>query len=124
MREYGYYPWLYPTNFLLGMLGFNSLSLRREACAATHFFRLLRGSVENSDILEKINFYVPNDYRRQRHHRLFYLPACRTNLQMISPVGRGIQLLNRIISDIDIFHISEEVFKKVIFLIIEKMSLR
>lgn len=122
MREYGHYPWLYPSKFLLGMLGFHSLSLRRETCTATHFFKLLRGRIENSDILEKLHFYVPNDYLRQRHHRLFYLPAHRTNLPLVSSVGRGMSLLNKIISDIDIFHVSEERFKRLIFLIIEKVS--
>lgn len=122
MREYGHYPSLYPTNFLLGMLGLHSLQLRREGYAATHLFRLLRGDIGNPAILERVSLYVPDDYLRQRHHRLFYLPACRTNLPMVLPVGRSILLLNQISSEIDIFGVGEERFKREILLILERVS--
>ena len=92
--------------FVLGMLGFSSLEARRGEILIVHFVRLLRGEICNPAILREICLYVPDNYCRQREHRLLLLPKCRTNLPKVMTVGRAMAMLNEISPSVDIFHLS------------------
>lgn len=120
MREFGYYPLLYPSDFLAGMLGIERLDVRRNIAMVLVAHKLLNGHICNPDILERISFYVPDNFIRARQHRLFIFPRGRTNLPMIMPLGRITTLLNHISSVIDIFNLNQREFKTAISILFNK----
>lgn len=66
-RTYGYYPFLYPTQFLLGHLSFNSLEVRRARDELVTALKILRGEIDSPDLVDRLaRFYVPNKYPRLR----------------------------------------------------------
>lgn len=117
-RQYGYfvgYPNIYPSRFLLGMLGYNTLELRRNITLLDYFVQLLRGKVSNPSVLELISFNVPNNYIRARRFRLFEVPGCRLLLKKESPLVRALTLLNGLVAwnhQIDVFYTTTAVFRR------------
>ena len=113
-KQYGYYPYLYPTSFLLGMVGYNSLKLRREMLTMAYVFKLVRGKVDNPSMLAKVCLFVPDNYNRARSHTLFAEPSSRTNLSRWSLLTRALRHINALCSaasDLDIFTASPHLFK-------------
>ena len=104
MREYTYYPFLYSSMFLTGMLDYNTLEARRKIFLGKHFYKLISGRIYNPYIMKEINLYVPNKYTRGRSHDLFYAPKTRTSSYRNAPINRAIQLLNDAASSVDIFN--------------------
>ena len=108
-KQYGYYPFLYPTAFILGMVGYNSLSVRRDWLAICHIYKLLRGFVDNPIILRRIGLFVPANYCRARTHVLFALPRARTNIVQHCFTVRTLRTLNALCSadlELDIWTVS------------------
>jgi hypothetical protein len=105
LKQYGYYPWLYPSAFLLGALGFNSLESRRNMLLGRHFFKLLNGIIHNRQVLKEFRFNAPCKFRDLRNRDLFVPPVARTNMLSTAPISRAIYLLNRISGEIDLFNI-------------------
>jgi hypothetical protein len=107
LRKYGvypFYPLMYPTLFVLGMVGYNELRVRRELCLATYLFRLIRGKAYNSVVLCCVNLYVPDRYVwRRRRPRLLAEPRGRTNLLGKAPLTRAVRTLNLVAENIDLF---------------------
>lgn len=107
MRLYGVYPsypLMYPTLFVLGMVGYNKLEPRRELALANYIVRVLRGLISNPEVLQTLCLCVPNEYvRRRRQPRLLAVPRGRTNLLNKAPLTRTIHTLNRVADEIDIF---------------------
>lgn len=98
-RCYGYYPYLYPTKFLLGCLGYNSLEVRRANEQITMACKVLRGFVDAPDLSDELcRFYVPSNYRSARKHKLFAEPFCRTKARASSPVPRCLAALNALLN--------------------------
>ena len=93
MRRYGYFPFLFPTDFLMGMLGFHSLQLRRDISLIKFIFRLLNGLVSCPVLFKTLSLFVPNSYLRSRNHHLFAVPHSRTELYRNSPIGHGYNCL-------------------------------
>lgn len=121
MKLYGVYPGypaLYPTLFVLGMVDYNRLEVRRDLTIVSYLFKLLRGRESNSVILQQLNLTVPRDYLRRRLNRTFDVPNGRTNLLRQAPLTRAIRLLNAIDSNIDIFYCSLSEFTKAALYII------
>lgn len=58
-KIYGYYPLLYLTTFVLGMVEYPTLEVRRYLSLITHIFRLVRGTSPNSLSLSMIGISVP-----------------------------------------------------------------
>lgn len=114
LRDFGYYPWLYPSAFLSGMLGINSLADRRKTALLITAYKLLNGNICIPDIIQKFEFYVPDNFTRARRHRTFVVPRCRTNLPLVMPLGKMILLLNYLSPDIDIFQLNIQIFKNAI----------
>lgn len=106
-RQYGYYPYMYPTQFLLGCLGYNSLEVRRANDQLVTICKILLGKIDSPDLHnDLLRFFVPNNYNRSRRHRLFALPSCRTVARTRSPIPRSLAALNALLStrpDFDIF---------------------
>jgi hypothetical protein len=109
---YGYYPYLFPSLFVMGCLGMSTLRKRRDEYLCRHFFKLINGIIHNPVILREMKFYVPDAYSRSRSHVLFYPPRSRTNLVSNSPIGKVITILNILSADIDLFNISYSEFIK------------
>jgi hypothetical protein len=109
-RNYSYYPFMYPTKFLLGMLGMNSLEVRRDRIELSTAVAILRGVVESPEYLEQLSrLYVPDNYlriRSNRRHKLFATPPCRTVARAQAPLCRMHQALNALLTtypDFDVF---------------------
>jgi hypothetical protein len=100
--KYGYYPYMYPTLFVLGCLDMTTLERRRQIYLCRHFFKIISGHLSNPEVLSEINFYAPQAYSRAREHYLFYPPRGRTGLIAASPVSRAMHALNGISQEIDL----------------------
>lgn len=94
-KTFGTYPYLYPTKFLLGSLGFNSLEVRRNCTLLLFVFHVLRGENDCPEILSRLfNLFVPDNYTRSRRHKLLAPPVTRTTARRNSPLVRGLVDLN------------------------------
>lgn len=109
------YPLLYPTLFVLGMVGYSKLETRRELSLAKYLFKILRGMIDNPTILELLRLCVPdNSVGRRRRPPLLAEPRARTNLLRDAPLTRALRLLNAISSQIDLFGCSLAEFTRVV----------
>ncbi|KAF9810913.1 hypothetical protein SFRURICE_005339 [Spodoptera frugiperda] len=98
------YPLLYPTLFVLGMVGYYKLEVRREVALATYLFKVLRGKTHNPALLEELRLCVPDEYVwRRRRPRLLVVPCARTNLMQKAPLTRALRTLNTIADRMDLF---------------------
>lgn len=97
-QMYGYYPYLYPTKFLLGQLGFNSLAVRRSLEQLSTCCKILRGNIDCPHLHNLLcALYVPNRYishRPSRRHALFATPSSHTVARAQSPLCRSLTGLN------------------------------
>lgn len=104
---YGFYPFLYPTKFLLGCLSYNSLEVRRLRDQMTVILKILRGIIDVPDLHNEIcNLFVPDNYCRGRKHRLLAVPTCRTVAHSKSPIPRMLAAINALLNsstDLDVF---------------------
>lgn len=102
-RVHGYYPFLYPTKFLLGMLGMCSLEVRRQKDQMIFAIKVLRGHTQCPELLEQLSrLFVPENYVRHRASRrrlLFARPPCRTVAHAVSPLCRMHTALNTLLGD-------------------------
>lgn len=120
MREYTYYPFLFPSLFLSGMLEFHTLQARRKMFLGKHFYKLLTGGIHNPCILKEINFFVPNNYNRARHHVMFYTSKSRTSSNQNTPINKAMQLLNEAASTLDIFRCTYTQFSEYLLTCIQE----
>lgn len=106
-RRHGYYPYMFPTKFLLGSLGYNSLEVRRANDQLTTTLKILHGKIDAPDLHDELlQLYVPNNYSRSRKHKLFFEPFCRTVARAQSPIPRTLSALNALLHaspDLDVF---------------------
>lgn len=108
-RMYGYYPYLFPSLFVSGMIGIDTLEMRRKLQLAMHYCLILRNKVNNPVILNSMTLYVPDNYVvcGRRRHRLFAPVTPRTKHASNAPTLRALTLLNAFVHDvqhIDIFN--------------------
>lgn len=117
LKKYGvypFYPLMYPTLFILGMVGYNELRVRRELTLVCYIFKVLRGKVHNPDVLQQIYFCVPDRYvERRRQPKLVSLPRARTNLLQEAPFTRALRTLNVMAVEIDLFNCTLSEFTKI-----------
>lgn len=116
---YPFYPLMYPTLFVLGMVGYNELRVRREFALVLYLFRLIRGEIHHADILSSLCFCVPDRYvwRRRRPH-LLAVPRGRTNLLNEAPLTRALRTLNLIAEETDIFTCTLSEFTRIALYVI------
>lgn len=95
-----YYPYLYPTCFLQGHLGYESLELRRNMASLRFIINLLRNDIDSVSLVEKIlKFRVPDDYcNRRRGVPLLAIEPSRTELHRHSTIPRTTALLNSMLA--------------------------
>lgn len=114
LKEYGvypFYPLMYPTLFVLGMVGYTKLEVRRNLALATYVFKVLRGMLHNPGVLESLALVAPCGPRR-RAPRLLARPVARTNLLANAPIVRAINMLNQLSTKIDLFNCTLTEFTK------------
>ncbi|CAG9128665.1 unnamed protein product [Plutella xylostella] len=116
LRQYGvypFYPLMYPTQFILGMVGYNELRVRREVTLLCYIFKIMNGKLSNSEVLSRIGMNVPDRYvERRRRPRLLAAPAARTHLLGRAPLTRALHTLNIIAEHIDLFSCSLSEFTR------------
>ncbi|PZC70519.1 hypothetical protein B5X24_HaOG215757 [Helicoverpa armigera] len=112
----GYYPYLYPTKYLIGCLGYNMLGTRRAYDQLIIMLKINRGITDAPDLHnELIRLYAPNNYLRARKHRLLAVPVCRTVARASSPIPRVLSALNSLMEtfpDCDLFTDEPYIVKK------------
>ncbi|XP_047990755.1 uncharacterized protein LOC125229860 [Leguminivora glycinivorella] len=96
-RKFGFYPYLYPSLFVSGMVGLDTLELRRKMLLLGHFYKLLCNQVSNPTALARIGLSVPPPRRlgvegeggavvSRRRRRLFACPSTRTRWAANAPL--------------------------------------
>ena len=117
LRLYGvypFYPLMYPTLFVLGMVGYNKLETRRDLALASYLLRVFRGILHNPGVLQWIGLRVPDRYvQRRRRPTLFMVPRSRTKLLENFPIARALRTLNLVADRVDVFTCSQSEFTKV-----------
>lgn len=109
-RLYGYYPFLYPSLFVSGMVGIDTLILRRKCALLFHFYQLLNGRIDNPSALARWSLAVPDRARESRAcsvRRLFARPSVRTLTSEFAPTSQAVSLLNGLLaqeSELDVFY--------------------
>ncbi|CAH2103089.1 unnamed protein product [Euphydryas editha] len=111
---YPFYPLMYPTLFVLGMVGYNELRVRRNLALALFVFKIIRGRLHEPNILEQIHLCVPDRYVwRRRRPRLFVVPIGKTELMKMAPLSRALCTINLVVENgLDLFCCSLSEFKK------------
>lgn len=122
LKQYGVYPFYplrYPNLFILGMVGYSELRVRREFALVCYIHKLVRGKVYNAELLLHVQFSVPNEYAgRRRRPPLLALPRARTNLLAGAPLTRALRTLNAVAERVDIFTCALSDFSKTALFII------
>ncbi|XP_061723662.1 uncharacterized protein LOC133529877 [Cydia pomonella] len=98
-KMYGYYPFMYPTAYLQGALGYNALATRRLFDQLVTVLRILRGRLDCPELVgEACRLFVPDGRARFRADRLrlFAVPPARTVSRRNSPVCRALHTLNKL----------------------------
>lgn len=108
-RSYGYYPYLYPSLFVSGMVSLDTLALRRKLLLVVHYYAILHNTVDNQTVLRQMGLRVPRRGAAAAPRcapRLFALPFARTCRARNAPTARARAILgNMLVQDagIDIF---------------------
>lgn len=110
-KMHGYYPYLYPSLFVAGMVGINTLELRRKCALLMHYYLLLNNRIDNPTALARCALSAPE--QRLRAPRLFAAPLVRTQTTRYAPTTQALNLLDALIAqkpDVDIFFSNFNVF--------------
>lgn len=117
LKEYGvypFYPLMYPTLFVLGMVGYYKLEVRRNLALAKYVFLVMRGQAHNPQVLAALPLVIPNArLRREPRAKLLAVPVARTNIVAHAPLTTAIRILNAVSQEIDLFHCSLTGFTEV-----------
>lgn len=100
-KRYGYYPFMYPTKFLQGTLGYVSLETRRLFYQVMTLVQILRGEVDSLSVHNVVcQLHVPDLNGRSRRYRLELLaaPAARTEAHRQSCVTRAMRAINELVA--------------------------
>lgn len=122
-RQYGYYPYLYPSLFVYGMVGLETLCLRRKLHLLIHYLRILHNKVDSPVLLESLDILVPSRIPQNNHGivaprrrpRLLHKPATRTQYAAHAPTIRALHLISDLLThceDLDLFADKISVFCK------------
>ncbi|KAH9633748.1 hypothetical protein HF086_011047 [Spodoptera exigua] len=113
-KRYGYYPYLYPSSFVAGMVDLETLKFRRVVQTIVHYLSIVHHKVDNPIVLGMVRLLVPKrlawneqgTVAPRRRPRLLWWPQTRTNYALHAPTVRALGLIEDMIArdnDIDIF---------------------
>lgn len=113
-QHYGYYPYLYPSMFVSGMVDLETLKFRRLMLLLKHYLSIIHHKIDNPVILEQIRLMVPRNIPRdadglfapRRRPRLLARPTTRTKRAEYAPTTRALRCIGDLLAqhnDIDIF---------------------
>lgn len=91
-----------------------SLLKRRKILDLCFLHKLINGTIDCKQIVEKVGIAVPCRLPRYKIKKIFHVPRCRSNLALNSPIlrlCREFNALNNVI-DIDIFNDTYSLFRK------------
>lgn len=111
---HGYYPYLYPSQFVLGMVEIETLKARRVMATISHYLSILRGRLDCQEIVERVGLLVPRCLQcdetgmvaPRRKPRLIKTPATRTQRASFAPTNNALRLIGDIMirhDDLDLF---------------------
>lgn len=116
---YPFYPLMYPTLFVLGMVGYNQLYVRREFTLVAYLVKVLRGVESHPGVLQRLSLCVPDRYVwRRRSPPLLLVPTARTNLLAKAPLTRAIRTINDLQTQLDVFTCCFSEFARVLLCIL------
>lgn len=99
-KNHWYYPFMYPTRFLEGHLGYDSLELRRNLALVGFILNIVRNKIDCVELVGRVlKLFVPDRYLRARSHPLLVSPPSRTNLYRRSPVAYALALLGSLLAE-------------------------
>ncbi|KAL0879383.1 hypothetical protein ABMA27_003144 [Loxostege sticticalis] len=99
-KKYGYYPYLYPSLYVSGMVGLDTLKLRRAMQLITYYLAIIRNRIESSTILGRVGLLAPGrlgwdmggTVAPRRRPRLLWRPPARTRCGAHAPTTRATDL--------------------------------
>ncbi|KAI5639125.1 hypothetical protein NE865_08325 [Phthorimaea operculella] len=122
-KKFGYYPYLYPSVFVSGMVGLDTLKLRRKLSLLAHYYFTLNNKINNQNVTERVGLSVPPTYKRgggaaePRYRRpLLAGPSTHTVRGRYAPTVRAVALLNSLLlnqHNADLFGSSHVEFKNI-----------
>lgn len=106
-KKYGYYPYLYPSLYVSGMVGLDTLKLRRAMQLITYYLAIIRNRIESSTILGRVGLLAPGrlgwdmegTVAPRRRPRLLWRPPARTRCGAHAPTTRAIRLIGDMLAD-------------------------
>ncbi|KAJ2953803.1 hypothetical protein O0L34_g1431 [Tuta absoluta] len=101
-KVFSWYPYMYPTLFIQGQLGYQSLEVRRSLALARFFLGVLKNKIDSSALLGLfLKLSVPDVHQlarlRPRARGPLAAPPARTVNHEHSPVASVISLLNSVL---------------------------
>lgn len=108
-RCFGYYPYLYPSLFVSGMVEIETLALRRKILLIKHYLSVLHSRIDSPQVLEKVGLLVPARIQRdasgivapRRRPRLLQRHLTRTVHASQAPSVRGLRLVGDMLTQYD-----------------------
>ncbi|KAJ2937427.1 hypothetical protein O0L34_g18615 [Tuta absoluta] len=96
------YPFMYPTSFLMGQLGYQSLEVRRAVALAKFVVNLIRHKIDSMDLLEVFTrLSVPNiqfiNSLRPRYRALLAQEQARTVARRQAPAARARTVIDAVL---------------------------
>jgi hypothetical protein len=96
-KAYGYYPYLYPSMFVSGMVGLDTLALRRKLLLLVHYLSVVHHRIDSAEVLERIGLVVPTRIPMdadgavapRRRPGLLQRPSARTRYARHAPTARA-----------------------------------
>ncbi|KAJ8728539.1 hypothetical protein PYW07_006235 [Mythimna separata] len=107
-----------PTLFVLDMVEYNQLKVRREFTLVSYMVGLLRGIEHNPGVLQRLSLCVPDRYVwRRRRQPLLAVPVARTNKLAKTPMTRAIRVIYELHVRIDVFLCGSSEFAIIYFML-------
>ena len=111
-KEFSYYDPSITYNELVCGYELNTIRIRRDLYSVKHLYSILNGKTDATNLLHKINIYVPSVTTRNKN--LFLPHRTRTNTLSNSPINKMMSLYNKLITideTIDIFFDNQKQFE-------------
>lgn len=106
-KSYGYYPYLYPSLFVSGMVGLDTLRMRRKLLLLVHYLSVVHHRVDSPAVLERIGLVVPTRVPQdldcvavapRRRPSLLQRVSARTCHARHAPTARALSLLRQMLT--------------------------